>query len=124
MKFCFPWEPVTPDLRAAGFAGSQRRQIHVQPVSLSASGSRFTCSWLRWHSAGAAARVSASAGSLELHPDGVPFRMRYEFGRIETLDRADPTCIFTRTVDVYGIFQDKSPLRQAVEEEILRNIRR
>ena len=75
MKFCFPWEPVTPDLRAAGFAGSQRRQIHVQPVSLSASGSRFTCSWLRWHSAGAAARVSASAGSLELHPDGVPFRM-------------------------------------------------
>lgn len=62
MKFCFPWEPVTPDLRAAGFAGSQRRQIHVQPVSLSASGSRFTCSWLRWHSADA---DSCAAGFAE-----------------------------------------------------------
>lgn len=75
MKFCFPWEPVTPDLRAAGFAGIQRMQNHAQLVSLRASGCRFTCSRLRWHSAGAAARVSVSAGSLEIHPDGVPFRM-------------------------------------------------
>ena len=71
----------------------------------------FVCTCHRWE-------------SHSIYLDDVSFRMRYEFGCVQALDRTDSSCIFTGTWHVYGIFQYKSPLGQAFEEEILRNIRR
>ncbi|WP_456088415.1 hypothetical protein [Parabacteroides sp.] len=57
-------EPAEADSRAAGFTGSQRRQIHMQPALPRASRTGFTCSYLRREPAGLAAHALSSAGSF------------------------------------------------------------